>query len=95
MALSPELVIAKRLWKTLGRPVPSLQGAECVCGLREGVLEHDRERVEAAIAAAGQLGIAHKLGRPLATAKEEIERLKYAPHVPLPRGTMRRLCRRR
>ena len=78
-----ELKIAKKLREKLGRAVESLAPAECVCGLREGVLEHDRERMEAAIEAATKLHLADKLAKPLEAARVEIEKLKVLMPLPL------------
>jgi myosin heavy subunit len=71
--IQPEILIAKRLLETLGRPVDALAPAECLCGLKEGVEEHDRERMQAALDTAEQLGLAPRLVKPIALAQREIE----------------------
>merc|ERR1740139_393931 len=74
--IAPEITIAKRLLAALGRPVEALAPAECLCGLKEGVEEHDRERMQSAMEMSDRLGLTSKLQRSIDLAKQEIERLR-------------------
>ena len=74
--LKAELIVGKRLKESLGREVPHLQAAECVVGLTDGVLEHDHERLGAAMASAVKLGYASKLQIAMEKAKAEASRLE-------------------
>ena len=74
--LKAELLVGKRLKEALGREVPHLAAAECVVGLTEGVLEHDHERLGAAMATATKLGYAEKLSVAMERAQAEAARLE-------------------
>ena len=75
-ALQKELAIAKQLEERLGRPVASMEAAECVCGLSEGVTEHDHERLQASLVVADKLGLTTRLVTSMQRAKAELSRLE-------------------
>ena len=75
-AMHRELKVAAVLREKLGRDVPSFAAAECVVGMTDGVNEHDRERLQTALAMAEKLGLASRLTTAIDKANTEIHRLE-------------------
>ena len=60
----------------LGRAVPSMEKADTIVGLTQGIEDHDHERLEACLAASERLGLAARLVQQSKLAREEIKRLE-------------------